>query len=117
MGADMLGHIESPLKSLIQTPGGMPVLQRKVIRFLELTKNLGFAQDHGIEPAGDAEKVLHALRLAQRVNLVRQRVTIIMAGYQEFLQRGKGLARLQGSGRINLHSITGGQNYRFIRRA
>ena len=41
---------ESKAESLLQ------VLQRQVIRLLELAKNLGFAQDHRIQPAGDGNQ-------------------------------------------------------------
>src|SRR5262249_37687383 len=104
---DVFGDIESPLKGLIQSASGMAVLQRQVVRFLELTKNFSLAKHHRIKAASHFEKMVQALRLVERINFICKRIAIIMASDQELLQRGKGPGGVGGSNGIDFDTVAG----------
>ena len=61
------------------------MLQGQIVRFFQLTEDFRFSEDHGIEPAGDLEQMMNALRLSHRVDFVCKWIAIIVATDQEFL--------------------------------
>jgi hypothetical protein len=112
--ADVLGDVERPLERLIEPTAGMAVLERKVVGLLELAKDFGLAQHHRIQAACDFEEMVHALRLAPGINLVRQRVAIVMAGDQEVPERSEGPGRLQLRDSVYLDPVAGGEDNRLV---
>jgi len=111
MGPEVFGHVESTLKSSSEAGAGMAIFQRQIIGLLELAENFRFAQNHRIHSTGNPEQVLHTLRLVQAINLIRQRIAIIMDFDQEFLQCVEGLAGVEGgrgiiSTRLHVDKIT-----------
>ena len=113
----MLGHVEGPLKRLVQAGARMPALQRQIVCPLELAQDLRFPEHHRIQPAGDAEKMMHALRLVQRIKLIARKIASLVKGEEELLQRGEGPVRIERRGRINLHAIARGQDNGLLGRA
>ena len=67
--AHFLGHREGALEQLVQQRAHGAGLLGGFHRLLELAENLGFAQHHGIQPAGDAEGVLYRVLLRQRIKI------------------------------------------------
>ena len=62
--AHFLGHREGALEQLVQQRAQGAGLFGGLHRLLHLPEDLGFAQHHRIQPAGDAEGVLHRFLLA-----------------------------------------------------
>src|SRR6185369_2600975 len=92
----------------------MARLQRRIVGFLELAQDLRLSQHHRIEPASYFEQVMNALRFAQAVNLVGQRLPVIVASHQKLPQRCETLAGFQLSCRINLYPVARGQDHRLL---
>ena len=59
-GADLFGDVEGFLENSVQAAAGVLVLEGRVVGFFQLAEDFRFAQDHGIQAAGDLEKVLQA---------------------------------------------------------
>jgi hypothetical protein len=59
-GADLFGDVEGFLENLVQTAAGVLVPEGGVVGFFQLAEDFRFAQDHGIQAAGDLEEVFQA---------------------------------------------------------
>jgi len=114
LGADVFGDVEGALKGPVEPGAGMAMLAGQLIRLFKLAQNLRFPEHHRIQPAGHAEKMLDALRLAQRVNPPDLRVGAILGRQQEFPQPGQGAGRLPRRGGVDLNAVAGGQDDRLI---
>ncbi len=110
----MLGDIEGPLESLIQARAGMPVLQREVIGLFKLAKYFCFPEHHGIQAASDFEEMMYALRFAQRVDLIGQRVAVIVAIQQKLFDLGGSAPCFEFGGNVNLHAVAGREDHPFF---
>jgi len=69
LGADALCDPEGALEERIERGGDGPDLARDGVGLLDLAEDLGFADDHGIERAGDAEEMADGLALAELVEV------------------------------------------------
>ena len=106
----MLGHVECPLKCLVQPPAGVPMPERQIVSLFQLPQDFRFPKHHRIQPARHAEQVRHALRFAQRIQFPGGRVGAAGARRQESLQllkRGRGLKRRRG---VDFHPVAGGKD-------
>ena len=95
-----------------QSPHG-PSLLGGPDRLLELAENLGFAQHHGIQPAGDAESVLHRILFGQRVKIRLDGVGLELVEISHPVNR---LLRLLGVA-IHLGAVAGREDCGFLHRA
>src|SRR2546427_152369 len=95
----------------------MLVLEREVIGFFELAKNLRFPQHQGVQAAGDLEQVLEAVRLVQLVNLIVQRPAVGAPIDEELLQGRERVPGSASAGSVNLDAVAGGKNDRFLSHA
>ena len=112
-GADMFGHVESPLEGTVQTRAGGMVLQRDFVGLLELAEDLGLADDHGVQAAGDFEQVLQAVRFSQRINFVIHHAVESVVGDEEFFQLGECPLGGERCGGVDLHAVAGREDGRF----
>src|SRR6185369_14603276 len=115
LSADLLRDVERALENLVQPRPGMLMLQSEVIGLLELAKDFGLAENERVEAAGDLEEVLDAVGLAELIQLIAQRVPILMDANHEILQLGKRAIRLERGGGIELDPVAGGKDDRLIR--
>ena len=95
LGADLLGHLEGALESLVQPRAGVPVLEGQVVGFLELAEDFGFAEHHRVETAGDLEQVLNAVGIGNLVKLVAERAVVVVNPHQKSPEFGKSPARFE----------------------
>ena len=87
--------------------GGGAEFGRGRVGFLDLTKNFGFAQHHGIESADHAEKMPRAARGIVKI----ERRVETGAGSQKIAQTVKSAHRAQAGG-VEFHAVAGGKNDR-----
>ena len=81
IGPNLLGHRKRVLEQSTKLLADGARCLRGSVRVLELTENLRFAENHGIQPAGDPEYVsngLVAIELEQRIAERRIQVLRIM---------------------------------------
>ena len=72
LGAHFLGHRERALEQLVQVAAQHVGILRHARGRLHLAQDLGFAQHHGIQPAGHAEGVAHGALVGQQVQVLGQ---------------------------------------------
>ncbi len=121
-GAHLFGHGKAALEQLVQGgaqgAGGVGLAHG----LLHLAQDLGLAQHHGVQPAGDAEGVARGLAAFEHVGVAQQFVGRDAAGARqpvdgrmtELLDR---LAQLRRR-HIQFGAVAGGQQRRFrLRRA
>ncbi len=69
LGADALGYGEGALEEGVEGSGYGAYLAGYGVGFFDLAEDLGLADDHGVEGAGDAEEVADGLALAELVEV------------------------------------------------
>ena len=68
IGADLFGHFEGLLKESVENfPSGACLVCRRE-RLFHLAENLGFTEDHRVEPRRDSKGVLHCLFIRQCID-------------------------------------------------
>ena len=72
LGAHFLGDRERALEQLVQVAAQHVGILRHARGRLHLAQDLGFAQHHGIQPAGHAEGVAHGALVGQQVQVLGQ---------------------------------------------
>ncbi len=72
LGADALGDGEGTLQEAFEGGGDSANLAGDGVGLLDLAKNLGLADDHGVERAGDAEEMADGIALAELVEVRRE---------------------------------------------
>ncbi len=117
LGADVLGDVEGFLEGLVQHAAGVVVFEREMIRLLQLPEYFGLAQHHRVEAASHPEQMFDAVRLGKGVDFVGQWVVVIVAVEQEIAQGRKGPLRVEASGGVKFHPITGRDNDRLVGQA
>jgi hypothetical protein len=93
------------------------VLKRQFVSFLQLAENLRFAEDHRVQPAGHFEEMFDAVRFGQLVNLIRQRIPVIMHVPKKLDQIREDLFRIVSRRDIKLDPIAGGKEHGFLDQA
>ena len=101
------------LKHLMQISTQSAGFIRLAHGIFHLTKNLCFAQHHGIQPGGDTECVADSVVLRQRVQM-RAQVTVrkLMKVSEKMCSSIDRIVRT--AGRIQFGAVAGGQNGSFI---
>ncbi|CUJ48692.1 Uncharacterised protein [Achromobacter xylosoxidans] len=111
---DFLGHREGALEHLVQQRAERTGFASRAHGVLHLADDLGFAQHHGIEPAGHAEGVAHGVVLLVAVQMRAQRAGIepVVLGQP----RGQLVGHVAIGGAIDFGAVAGRQDGGFAHR-
>src|SRR6202035_3784063 len=65
--AHAFSYFQSGLEHAVQDRAGFAAVQRNLVRIAHLPEDFRFAEQHGIEPRGDAEQMPHGVAVTMPV--------------------------------------------------
>ena len=111
IGPDPFGDPERGRKEGLQRRSRGSRLPRNGVRLFQLSQDLGFSRNHGVEAAGHPENVYHGIPFAQGVQVLLERIGLQrVVAVKEFLDTGDGLFVVSTLGQ-DLDPVAGRQDH------
>src|SRR3954469_1932718 len=112
--ADALARLERGAEQAVRHRAGRARRQRELVRAADLALDLGLADDHRLEPAGDAVELARGVAVARRVDDLREGGRADARARGELRERiGLGLHRV-GRDEVELGAVAGRDRDRLL---
>ena len=114
-GADALADFERALEQTIEDGAGGALFVGEAIGFADLAEDFGFAEEHGVEPGGDAEKMADGVAIVVMIERAGENVGADGVKFaEERGEPGEAVVRRFGRNAVDFAAIAGGEDQRFF---